>query len=404
LQAPAGKKLLVLGAGHFQIPVIRCAQRLGCHVISLDYLPDNPGHQIANEYEIVSTVDLDRVLAVARLHRIDGILTYGSDVSAPAVTYVAEKMGLPGNPYSAGRLLQRKDLFRKLQRELALPHPDFCSGISAEAIGNAIRKHRIPFPIVVKPADSSGSKGLGIVQNHDEIGQAFTRASQFSRCGMVVAERYLLPDIPEVVGDIFIQYGKLAFRHYGHNFFRPGLGVPVPVGEIMPALFDREMGLEIDRQFTRLIDELGLSCGCLNFDAIISGETFHIIDIGLRNGGNYFADLIKLSTGFDLTEAAIHGALGADYPCPYKYVDDAVPVLSYVLNAREDGTFAGVRISKRVESFIAESVVFTEVGSAARDYISGDRALGVFLLRLPNKETAWEVADSIDEHIMVELR
>src|SRR5436190_13344602 len=102
-------RLFVLGAGAYQLPVIRRALDLGCHVVVADYRPDNPGHRLASASEIVSTVDRDAILDVARRHAVDGVLTYGSDVSVPSVAYVAERLGLPGNPYETAALLQRKD-------------------------------------------------------------------------------------------------------------------------------------------------------------------------------------------------------------------------------------------------------------------------------------------------------
>src|SRR5438552_1526548 len=110
------KRVLVLGAGPYQVPVIRRALDLGCYVVVADHTPANPGHRLASASEIVSTVDHEAILDVARRHAADGVLTYGSDVSAPAVAYVSERLGLPGNPYETAALLQRKDRIRELQQ------------------------------------------------------------------------------------------------------------------------------------------------------------------------------------------------------------------------------------------------------------------------------------------------
>src|SRR5258706_11330826 len=106
----AGRRILVLGAGPFQIPVIERAIELGCQVVTADYLPRNPGHRLGVESWNVSTVDKESVLEMARQTHIDGVLTYGSDVSTPTVAFVAEALGLPGHPPRTAALLQRKDL------------------------------------------------------------------------------------------------------------------------------------------------------------------------------------------------------------------------------------------------------------------------------------------------------
>ena len=219
---------------------------------------------------------------------------------------------------------------------------------------------------------------------------------------MVIAESFLSSDAPEAVGDILIQNGKFAFRHYGHNYFIPDRSVRVPVGEFMPAVFEPRVGIEIDRQFELLISDLRLSWGCINFGGIISDGTFYIVDIALRNGGNYLADLIKLSTGFDLTKALIYAALGLQYPCHQRYFEKANPVLSYMPNTRKVGQLARISVSSEIEEFIEDRVLFVKPGDpiiASESY----QALGVFLLRLPDTATTLQIANQIADQILIEL-
>ena len=111
------KKILFLGAAPSQIPPIKYAKSQGYYVITCDYLPENPGHELADEYHNVSTTDKDAVLELAKKLEIDGIVAYASDPAAPTAAYVAEKMGLPGNPYDSVLILARKDLFRAFLKD-----------------------------------------------------------------------------------------------------------------------------------------------------------------------------------------------------------------------------------------------------------------------------------------------
>src|SRR5690606_12140967 len=99
------------------IPPIRYALQQGHYVITCDYLPQNPGHKLAHEYHNVSTTDKEAVLALAKQLRVDGVVAYASDPSAPTAAYVAEQLGLPGNPYQSVQILARKDLFRAFLAE-----------------------------------------------------------------------------------------------------------------------------------------------------------------------------------------------------------------------------------------------------------------------------------------------
>ena len=119
------KKILMLGGAMQQIPAIKEAKEKGLYVITCDYLPDNPGHKYADEYYNVSTTDKDAVLELAKACNIDGIVAYASDPAAPTAAYVAEKLGLPGNPCESVEILTQKDLFRDFLQKNGLEPIDW---------------------------------------------------------------------------------------------------------------------------------------------------------------------------------------------------------------------------------------------------------------------------------------
>ena len=154
------KRILILAGSYYQIPLIQRAKERGLYVITCDYLPDNPGHRLADEYHNVSTTDLEGVRALARHLRVDGVATISSDPSIPAVSYVAEAMGLPGPSFASIRVLTDKGLFRALLQEVGLNVPAFwtITDPGEVAVLPLERYERL----VVKPVDSSGSKGVTI--------------------------------------------------------------------------------------------------------------------------------------------------------------------------------------------------------------------------------------------------
>jgi biotin carboxylase len=399
-----GRRLLVLGAGHYQLPVIRRAQALGIHVTTVDYVPDNPGHAIADAHAIVSTVDQAAVLQLARERAIDGVLTYGSDVSAPTVAHVAEALRLPGHPAAAVADLQRKHRFRALQREAGLPHPPFAAADSAAALRDAVTMAgaALPMPVVVKPADSSGSKGQTVVAAPAGIEAAFAAARPFSRCGIVLAETVLIGDTLELVGEAYLEEGRLVCRQFGHNYFLDGAVARVPVGELVPSLLAPAVEAAIDAQLQALADAAGLGSGCLNFDGILSNGVPYLVDIGIRNGGNHLDDLIALSTGVDFTDAAIHAALGVPFTPPPAAAPR--PAISYILNARTAGIFDRVETSAAVQPLLRRLDVFVAPGDAVDVYTRGDRTLGIALLEVPDLGTAMALLADLPRHLQVHLR
>ena len=111
------KKILLLGGSEQQIIAIKTAKRLGLYTVLCDFLNDNPGQYYADKFYLVSTTDKNAVLEVALAEQVDGVVAYASDPAAPTAAYVAEKLGLPGNPYESVKLCTEKDLFRAFLKE-----------------------------------------------------------------------------------------------------------------------------------------------------------------------------------------------------------------------------------------------------------------------------------------------
>lgn len=195
----SSKKIMLLGGNYFQMTATLTAKRLGYHVISVDYLPDNPAHQYADEYYNVSTIDKEAVLALAREKEIDGIVSYASDVSAPTAAYVAEKMGLPTNPYESVMILTHKDLFRKFMKENGFLMPQGRSFTDREEARTFFRT--LSMPVMVKPIDSSGSKGVVKVFQEEEFDSAWEEAVSYSLSKHVIVEEFIQKQGYQIDGD-----------------------------------------------------------------------------------------------------------------------------------------------------------------------------------------------------------
>lgn len=173
------KKILLLGGSIQQIPAIEYANGQNYYTIVCDYLPNNPGQHFAKKYYCISTTDKEAILEIAIKEKIDGIVAYASDPAAPVAAYVAEKLKLPTNPYLSVEVLAFKDKFRKYLRDNRFNSPKSESFYSFEdALG---KLDQFKFPLMVKPIDSSGSKGVSKIQNKSEFEKAFNLAINNSR-------------------------------------------------------------------------------------------------------------------------------------------------------------------------------------------------------------------------------
>ena len=161
------KRILMLGGAMQQIPAIKAAKDKGYYTITCDYLPDNPGHKYADEYYNVSTTDEKAVLELAKKLNIDGIVAYASDPAAITAAYVAENLNLPGNPYNSVKILTQKDLFRDFLEKNRFNTPKAGGYTCYEDALKEIDTFK--FPVMVKPVDSSGSKGVVKIYNKERI-------------------------------------------------------------------------------------------------------------------------------------------------------------------------------------------------------------------------------------------
>ena len=168
------KKVLMLGGSLYQTYAIKEAVKMGYYVITCDYLPSNPGHQYAHEYFNVSTTDKEAVLALAKRLNVDGIVAYASDPAAPTAAYVCEKLGLPTSPYKSVEILSKKHLFRKYLVEHGFNVPYAKSYTSYEDAEKDIDSFKLP--VMVKPVDSSGSKGINKLVDKKQLKTFFEDA------------------------------------------------------------------------------------------------------------------------------------------------------------------------------------------------------------------------------------
>ena len=287
-------KILILGGGFQQLPAIQKAHELGLIVLLVDYLPDAPGRREADQSFLISTRDKEKILELARKEGVDGILAFASDPAEETAAYVAEKMGLPGGMYAAAGILGNKRKFREFLAMHRIPAPKHFPMDYPES--------DLPYPVVVKPLDSSGSKGVTILRSYDagRLLQAYQAAVSCSLSGQAMAEecisygyRHLIGGDVIVRGGNVILYGLMdCIREEGKNL--------VPCGKIYPCGAGDEVKVRIAKIMQTVIHKLSITDAEMNVEFIAGkdGEVYPI-EIALRCGGNGIPQLLSDATGID---------------------------------------------------------------------------------------------------------
>ena len=290
-----GKKLLVLTAGSWQVPVIARAKELGLEVIATDQSPNAPGLAFADVKELVSCLDVDAVLGIARKHRIDGVIAEQTDVAVVTAAHVAQQLGLPGIDVKTARQATNKWLMREACRRGGIPIPRYRRVHSADEAKKASEETGLP--VVVKPVDGQSSKGVTKVWRIADVSRGYECARAASRCGEVLIEEMLTGTESSVEG-----------FHFGDHLMVLGISekwkCPPPqsfdVRLVYPASFPETTMAEIRDVNRRVVNALGISFGITHAEYIITSRGVYLLEAAARGcGAGVASRLIPAITGFD---------------------------------------------------------------------------------------------------------
>ena len=401
-----GRSILLLGGSRQQLVAIEKAHELGYRTVLCDYLPDNPGRLLADSFHLVSTTDREAVLAVARSEGVSGVLAYASGPAAPTAAYVAEQLGLPGNPLSAVETLSEKHLFRAFLSDHGLPCPrsiSFPSDVGSDRADRLLSGLR--WPVVVKPTDSSGSKGVTVVRRLGDLGPAIDAARAFSRNGTLIAEEYIERSFPRVVGgDVFVVGGEVRF--WGIMSCLRDPGSLLPAGEVAPSGLPPVQFSAVKRLLSELVGELGLRFGELNVEVIIGEDGVpYVLELGARAGGNMIPVQLSDASGIDLVSANVLCAMG-ERPGDLAWESDRdcrECFATYVPHVFERGVFSSLRLSPELERAAYRLVMYTKQGDPVSPFDGANKALGILFLRTDERREMEGLVERISSLVTVEL-
>ncbi|WP_345976031.1 ATP-grasp domain-containing protein [Sulfurimonas sp. HSL3-7] len=396
------KRILFLGASQSQIAPIIYAKEQGHYVITCDYLPENPGHKLANEYHDISTTDKEAVLALAKRLNIDGIVAYASDPAAPTQAYVANYLGLPSNPYSSVLILSRKDLFKNFLKE-----HNFCVPESKAFYGYTEAKEWLDFvalPVIVKPVDSSGSKGVTQIKAKDELKSAFEYAMKYSKEKKVIVEEFFVKSGYQIGGDSFLVDGKVVFASYTNTHFDKNCNPMVPVGGSLPSVYEKPFLDKFHKELQRLMTLLKMKTGAINHEfQFDQNNNITIIEAGARNGGNLIPELVYHATGVNMVKYTVDAALGKDISS-LKMKKPEGFYAYYVLHALQDGIVKDICFSDEIRKNIIQESIYIKKGDKVKQFRGSDCTLGIFIMKFRSEQEMIEKMDHMNAHIQVEIK
>ena len=374
------KKLLLLGGDHFLIPVVKAAKALGYYVITCDYLPGNVAHKLSDAYINYSTTDQEGILKAARELRIDGVLTY-TDSGAISAAYVAENLGLPqSGPLESVKILQNKDLFRKFLTDNGFNAP--VSGGYTRLFELLDEKDRFSLPVIVKPADSAGSKGVTKVSDWEQIEKAVEWALHYSPSGRFIVEEWIEKKGCSSDSDCFSFEGKMEVVNFSSQWFDDkAVGPYIPAAYSWPSTFTAEQEAYLAGELQRLVTLLGMRSSVYNVETRIGidGKPY-IMEFSPRGGGNRLSELVHLSTGVDIISNACRVAVGDD-PVDCRQKPLSGNWAEVILHSNRTGRFNRMVVNENLPAEVVDIDLWVKPGDPVQAFIGANNAIGTLILR-----------------------
>lgn len=401
------KKLLLLGGSRYLLPVIEAAHKLDCWVVTCDYLPDNIAHKYSDEYHNVSIIDKEAVLELAQKLQIDGIMSFACDPGVVSAAYVAEIMRLPfQGSYEATSILQDKGRFRKFLQENGFntPHAKRYTDKTAPYAD----VDYFTWPVIVKPVDSAGSKGVTRVDQVEDLAQAIETAVKGAHNGAFIIEDFLTFEGYHSSADPFVENGEIKFITYSDQLFDSEAENPyTPAMIIWPSSMKEKYQESLNEQTQKLITLLNMKSGIYNIETCVGNNgKAYLMEVSPRGGGCKIAEIQKMAYGVDLIENEVRKAIGmplieiGQAECSGHWCEMVVHA-----KAGQQGIFKKLVIDAEIEEKYVKLVdLSAKPGDVVNPFTGANMSLGDMFLRFDSRAELDEVMSRVNEWLQIELQ
>ena len=389
---------MLLGGLRYLKPVIDAAHQQGYYVITADYLPNNIAHKWSDEYCNVSIIDKEAVLREAQRLEIDGIMSFACDPGVVAASYVQNKMGLPSfGPFESVEILQNKDKFRAFLTEHGFNVPKAKGFSSVEEALTDLDWHE--YPVIVKPTDAAGSKGVTRVDKVEDLKPALEYAFDHSISGHIIVEEFIEKAGCSSDTDSMSIDGKLVFTSFcAQRFDLEATNPYTPAAYSWPSTFTQEQEEYLKSEIQRLISLLKLKTVVYNIETRVApnGKPY-IMELTPRGGGNRLCEMLRYATGVDMITAITRAMVGDPILEPIEQKPYDGHWAEIILHADKDGIYDSLEISKDLPAEVVEKDLWVKQGDHVDSFEGANNAIGTLVLKFQNaKELDYSITHQRD--------
>lgn len=399
------EKLLVIGAGPGQLHVIKAAKKLGYHVTVVSVPGDYPGFKVADEILYEDIFNTDAIIAYAKEHGIQGVVSDQSDMAAPLVGKVAEALGLPTWGEETARKFTDKVCMRAVFEELGLPVPAYFHAVTLQEAQNGIAK--IGYPVVIKPTDAFASRGVFKVYNEKELIECFPRSLEASRSKNIIVEQFLQGEQYFCQG--FVQEHKLRLYAFSDRYYYDLPDLAIPYTNAFPAKISQEFQERMTEMFTKVVNYLNPLFGHVWAEWIYNKETdkLYIIEIAIRGGGAFVTDeLIPRAYGIDSQPFLVNAAMGHN---ERKFSDEIIvprsaAFFSFLLPEGTIKTIDGLEAVNNIQGVVKTDYKKMSVGDVVPPIENKGSRYGMVIIAGKDRDELDSVLDLVKKTLIIEVK
>ncbi len=369
------KKIAIIGASYLQRPLVEKAKDMGLETHVFAWREGSVVDDIADHFYPISILEKEEILCVCKSVGIDGIVSIASDIAMPTVNYVADKLDLVGNSVESTEISTNKYEMRKALSDEGIKCPEF-QLINSDSY---IIKESMKFPVIVKPVDRSGSRGVSKIYDENDLVDAIQKAKNVSFLSQAIVEEF-------IEGREFsIEMISFKGKHFPLIITdKVTTSAPyfVEIEHHQPAeLSDGER----DEMFTLVIDALNalkIENGASHSEVLLDASgVMHIVEVAGRMGGDFIGSyMVPLSTGYDYVRAVIEVALG-DFK-EINYNNLAQKYSGVYFACPESGKIVGIKDDSALYDDIVYSHSMCKVGDMVASALDGsDKRAGVVVYK-----------------------
>jgi len=394
-------KVLILGATGNQVSMVKTAQQMGLYTITMDWNLKNIAHRYSDESVQMDITDKNAVLEWVKQHNIRGIATCASDLTLQTQAFICDKLNLNGPDTESVTRIVNKGNFREFQKKNKLPHPNFFIFSDRREVVKTIKS--LSEKYIIKPIDSSGSKGLFVLDQPFNVGtkeleEIIDNAFHFSHSGQVIVEEFLAGRDYTIEGfykDGKIEHFILTEKELIEHPYR------TPIGHLSPAPIFEKFYDNLRSLVENYMVRLNIGTTPFDMDLIIRRDrSVYIIEMSPRIGGNMLPNIMLHSTGYDLCKSALSYALNLVYN--EKPTKNEL-VIGRLIRSDINGVIKNIAeknfLLEKFKPHLKELEYDFNVGDRASRFKQGDHRLGHFIVRGENREQIKKICQDIEREI-----